>query len=70
MLVLPCWIVLFVNLKMFDGIHLCFILGTGAAGKSTFIKNLRMMHSGYTEQERKENIKIMHTNILEGIVLF
>ena len=51
-------------------IHLCFILGTGAAGKSTFIKNLRMMHSGYTEQERKENIKIMHTNILEGIVLF
>ena len=52
-------------------VHLYCFLGTGEAGKSTFIKNLRMTQgNGYEEEERKKNIPIMHKNILEGKVVF
>ena len=40
------------------------ILGTGESGKSTFIKQMRIIHgSGYTEEDRRGFIKLVFQNI-------
>uniref|UniRef100_A0A672UCW8 Guanine nucleotide-binding protein subunit alpha n=1 Tax=Strigops habroptila TaxID=2489341 RepID=A0A672UCW8_STRHB len=40
------------------------LLGTGEDGKSTFIKQMRIIHgSGYTEEDRKGFIKLVYQNI-------
>ena len=47
-----------------DPIALLYVLGTGESGKSTFIKQMRIIHgSGYTEEDRRGFIKLVFQNI-------
>ena len=42
----------------------CLISGTGESGKSTFIKQMRIIHgSGYTEDDKRGFIKLVYQNI-------
>lgn len=44
------------------------LLGTGESGKSTFIKQMRIIHGvGYNEEDRKEFTKFIHQNILQSM---
>ncbi|XP_041060217.1 guanine nucleotide-binding protein subunit alpha-11-like [Carcharodon carcharias] len=44
------------------------VLGTGESGKSTFIKQMRIIHgSGYSEEERKAFAKLVYQNIITAI---
>jgi len=44
------------------------LLGTGESGKSTFIKQMRIIHgAGYSEEDRKGFIKIVYQNIFSAI---
>lgn len=39
-------------------------VGTGESGKSTFIKQMRIIHgSGYSDEERRSLIKLVYQNI-------
>ena len=43
-------------------------VGTGESGKSTFIKQMRIIHgSGYSEDDRKGYIGQVHSNIFMAI---
>lgn len=45
-----------------------FRTGAGEAGKSTFLKQLRVLHStGFGEQERRTYVRIVRRNILAGL---
>lgn len=40
------------------------VLGTGESGKSTFIKQMRIIHgSGYSDDDRRSFIKLVYQNI-------
>ena len=42
--------------------HLC--IGTGESGKSTFIKQMRIIHgSGYSDDDKRGFIKLVYQNI-------
>eukprot|EP00076_Gallus_gallus_P049600 XP_429163.2 guanine nucleotide-binding protein subunit alpha-14 isoform X3 [Gallus gallus] len=44
------------------------LLGTGESGKSTFIKQMRIIHgSGYTEEDRKGFTKLVYRNIFTAM---
>ncbi|XP_028604377.2 guanine nucleotide-binding protein subunit alpha-14-like [Podarcis muralis] len=44
------------------------LLGTGESGKSTFIKQMRIIHgSGYTEEDRKGFTKLIYQNIFSAM---
>ncbi|XP_005297781.1 guanine nucleotide-binding protein subunit alpha-14 [Trachemys scripta elegans] len=44
------------------------LLGTGESGKSTFIKQMRIIHgSGYTDEDRKSFTKLVYQNIFTAI---
>ena len=44
------------------------LLGTGESGKSTFIKQMRIIHGqGYSAEEQKDFIKYIYHNILTSI---
>ena len=43
-------------------------LGTGESGKSTFIKQMRIIHGqGYSEDDRRGYIKLVYQNIFMAI---
>ena len=47
-----------------DFIYLHLLLGTGESGKSTFIKQMRIIHgSGYSEEDKRGFIKLVYQNI-------
>ena len=40
------------------------LLGTGESGKSTFIKQMRIIHgSGYSDEDKRSYIKLVYQNI-------
>ncbi|XP_016103445.1 guanine nucleotide-binding protein subunit alpha-14-like [Sinocyclocheilus grahami] len=44
------------------------LLGTGESGKSTFIKQMRIIHgSGYTDEDKKGFIKLVHQNVISAM---
>ncbi|XP_078054360.1 guanine nucleotide-binding protein subunit alpha-14-like [Mustelus asterias] len=44
------------------------LLGTGESGKSTFIKQMRIIHgSGYSEEDRKAFAKLVYQNIITAV---
>jgi len=50
--------------------HTCYVfyLGTGESGKSTFIKQMRIIHGqGYSEEDRKAYIGQVHSNVFMAI---
>jgi len=60
-----------VSLKWFpqcSKLQTIFIAGTGESGKSTFIKQMRIIHgAGYNEQDRKGFTGQVHSNIFMAI---
>jgi len=43
-------------------------IGTGESGKSTFIKQMRIIHGqGYSEEDRKAYIGQVHSNVFMAI---
>ncbi|XP_009283538.2 PREDICTED: guanine nucleotide-binding protein subunit alpha-14 [Aptenodytes forsteri] len=47
---------------------LLLLLGPGESGKSTFIKQMRIIHgSGYTEEDRKSFTKLVYQNIFTAV---
>lgn len=49
-------------------LHSCFLLGTGESGKSTFIKQMRIIHgSGYSDEDRKGFTKLVYQNIFTAM---
>ena len=41
-----------------------FIIGTGESGKSTFIKQMRIIHgSGFNDDDKRTYIKLVYQNI-------
>lgn len=44
------------------------LLGTSESGKSTIVKQIRNLYmNGYTEDERKDWIPVLHSNVIEVI---
>ncbi|KAL3313970.1 hypothetical protein Ciccas_007418 [Cichlidogyrus casuarinus] len=44
------------------------LLGTGEAGKSTFIKQMRIIHgTGYSDDDKREFIRLIYQNVFLGI---
>ena len=47
---------------------ICLFAGTGESGKSTFIKQMRIIHGqGYTEDDRRGYTKLVYQNIFQAI---
>ncbi len=41
-----------------------FEIGTGESGKSTFIKQMRIIHgTGYSEEDKRSHVKLVYQNI-------
>jgi len=39
-------------------------IGTGESGKSTFIKQMRIIHgTGYSEEDKRSHVKLVYQNI-------
>jgi hypothetical protein len=53
---------LFLKKQLF---HLfCLLIGTGESGKSTFIKQMRIIHgTGYSEEDKRSFVKLVYQNI-------
>uniref|UniRef100_H2Z1H0 Guanine nucleotide-binding protein G(Q) subunit alpha n=1 Tax=Ciona savignyi TaxID=51511 RepID=H2Z1H0_CIOSA len=44
------------------------LLGTGESGKSTFIKQMRIIHgAGYSDEDKRSHIKLVYQNIITSI---
>ena len=44
------------------------LLGTGESGKSTFIKQLRIIHgSGYSDKDKRGHTKLVYQNVFSAI---
>lgn len=49
--------------------HRLLLLGAGESGKSTIVKQMRILHvDGFNEQEKKEKVEDIKRNIKEGIL--
>ena len=58
LLIIPCYIIIN-NIQLLQ-----YISGTGESGKSTFIKQMRIIHgAGYSEEDKRGFIKLVFQNI-------
>ena len=58
LLTFPCYIIIS-NIQFLQ-----YISGTGESGKSTFIKQMRIIHgAGYSEEDKRGFIKLVFQNI-------
>jgi guanine nucleotide-binding protein G(q) subunit alpha len=49
---------------MFQVFAFCYATGTGESGKSTFIKQMRIIHgSGYSDDDKRGFVKLVYQNI-------
>ena len=47
----------------------CVFVGTGESGKSTFIKQMRIIHGGgYSEGDRRKFVVLIHRNVYTAVV--
>jgi len=54
--------------KKYDREVKILILGSGESGKSTFVKQMKIIHmNGYTDQERRSWLPSIYSNITDGI---
>ena len=45
-----------------------FALGTGESGKSTFIRQMRIIHvTGYSEEDKRSFVKVVYQNIFQAM---
>jgi len=53
----------FLLIKLYSIVYILG-LGTGESGKSTFIKQMRIIHgSGYSDEDRRSFVKLVYQNI-------
>ncbi len=58
----------FLSAETEELISLFSLVGTGESGKSTFIKQMRIIHgSGYTDEDKKDFIKLVHQNVISAM---
>lgn len=58
----------FLSAETEELISLFSLVGTGESGKSTFIKQMRIIHgSGYTDEDKKDFIKLVHQNMISAM---
>ncbi len=58
----------FLSTETEELISLFSLVGTGESGKSTFIKQMRIIHgSGYTDEDKKDFIKLVHQNVISAM---
>lgn len=51
-------------MKCFKYFVFCYATGTGESGKSTFIKQMRIIHgSGYSDDDKRGFVKLVYQNI-------
>ncbi|EYC34181.1 hypothetical protein Aduo_002033 [Ancylostoma duodenale] len=44
------------------------LLGTGESGKSTFIKQMRIIHgNGYSDEDKRAHIRLVYQNVFMAI---
>ncbi|VDO37012.1 unnamed protein product [Onchocerca flexuosa] len=50
--------------------HRLLLLGAGESGKSTIVKQMRILHiSGFNDKEKKEKISDIRKNVRDSIVV-
>jgi len=55
-------------IPLIDQLFMYHCIGTGESGKSTFIKQMRIIHGqGYSEEDRKAYIGQVHSNVFMAI---
>lgn len=55
-------------LAMYIYIFLSCLIGTGESGKSTFIKQMRIIHgTGYSDEDKKSYTKLVYQNIFTSM---
>ncbi|GAV03120.1 hypothetical protein RvY_13596 [Ramazzottius varieornatus] len=58
------------NRKLLQRTIKLILLGTGESGKSTMVKQMKILHSnGYSDDERRNLIRYIHANVLESIII-
>lgn len=48
-----------------------YFAGTGESGKSTFIKQMRIIHgNGYSEEDKRAHIRLVYQNVFMAIQVY
>lgn len=56
--------------QVYRATHRLLLLGAGESGKSTIVKQMRILHvNGFSEQERKHKIEDIKKNIRDAILV-
>ena len=56
--------------KVFKGTHRLLLLGSGESGKSTIVKQMKILHiNGFSPEERAQKIEDIKRNIRDSITL-
>lgn len=54
--------------KSFKATHRLLLLGAGESGKSTIVKQMKILHvNGFTEAERRKTVSDIHNNVKDAI---
>lgn len=55
---------------MYRATHRLLLLGAGESGKSTIVKQMRILHvDGFSEREKKQKIEDIKKNIRDAIIV-
>ena len=55
---------IYISFLLINSFLLIYFSGTGESGKSTFIKQMRIIHgNGYSEDDKRSFIKLIYQNI-------
>lgn len=56
--------------QLYRATHRLLLLGAGESGKSTIVKQMRILHvDGFSEQEKKQKIDDIKKNIRDAILV-
>lgn len=57
-------------LQLYRATHRLLLLGAGESGKSTIVKQMRILHvNGFSDKERREKIEDIKKNIRDAILV-
>lgn len=57
-------------LQVYRATHRLLLLGAGESGKSTIVKQMRILHvNGFSDTERKQKIEDIKKNIRDAILV-
>ncbi|KAF2897705.1 hypothetical protein ILUMI_08472 [Ignelater luminosus] len=56
--------------QVYRATHRLLLLGAGESGKSTIVKQMRILHvNGFSEQEKKQKIEDIKKNVRDAILV-